>query len=444
MNKFYDIHCHAMNLSHANIIAFFRRLSLFDLASLIISEKSAIGLDLIDSVVSRWRSGRTSNLLAVMENDIGSIFLMVEYYLKHKEPKFNNGIIVEGKHEGMSGSHKYDTIILTPLIMDFGYKTLAGGNYFYNMPPSKPVVQQTIDLFNGIKKYCEWEMYQDEEGHHDLRKRESQELFEIYPFMGINPLNYKPGEFKKLLNKYFEHYEGNWQSLHDKMGTFNGDIETMDSNFFAGIKLYPPLGFDPWPTNDIGLDKVRFMYKCCCDKQIPITVHCGHYSYDVAKDSNELTSPKKWKAVLKEYDQLKLNLAHFGQQIKRFTFFPETTTEWEQEIMQLIDEYPNVYTDFSMRGIYGDTYYQHLASLVKEHSRLKHKVLFGSDFMINLVDSDSYNDYLHKFTTTHCLTLDQKQHFCNTNPERFLFNSVPPPKAEDVQEAVLLDTVDTD
>ena len=93
-------------------------------------------------------------------------------------------------------------MIITPLIMDFGYKTLASGNYFYNMPPSKPVVQQTIDLFIGIKKYCEWEMYQDEEGHHDLRKRESQKLFEIYPFMGINPLNYKPGEFKKLLNKY--------------------------------------------------------------------------------------------------------------------------------------------------------------------------------------------------------------------------------------------------
>ena len=93
MNKFYDIHCHAMNLGHANIMAFFRRFGLIDLMSLIVSEKIVIGVDFIDSAVSQWRSGRTSNLLAVMENDIGSIFLMVEYYLKHKESKFDNGIL---------------------------------------------------------------------------------------------------------------------------------------------------------------------------------------------------------------------------------------------------------------------------------------------------------------------------------------------------------------
>jgi len=48
-------------------------------------------------------------------------------------------------------------------------------------------------------------------------------------------------------------------------------------------------------------------------------------------------------------------------------------------------------------------------------------LLFGSDFLINLLWSPSYNDYLCNFLETPYLTEEQKMAMCATNPERFLF-----------------------
>ena len=46
-----------------------------------------------------------------------------------------------------------------PWFMDFGNKDIPNVNQFYNLSPRKPVVEQTVDLFNGIRKYCEKELY---------------------------------------------------------------------------------------------------------------------------------------------------------------------------------------------------------------------------------------------------------------------------------------------
>jgi hypothetical protein len=49
--------------------------------------------------------------------------------------------------------------------------------------------------------------------------------------------------------------------------------------------------------------------------------------------------------------------------------------------------------------------------------------LFGSDFVINLIWSHSYNEYLNNFIRTPLLDERKKELMAVTNPERFLFGS---------------------
>jgi hypothetical protein len=70
------------------------------------------------------------------------------------------------------------------------------------------------------------------------------------------------------------------QKLLQKMGTLHLDIteipekkgvpkvtEKKDFNYiFAGIKLYPPLGYDPWPAKNEEREKVKLLYHKCLEK----------------------------------------------------------------------------------------------------------------------------------------------------------------------------------
>ena len=58
----------------------------------------------------------------------------------------------------------YKRIVLTPLMMDFGYKgkTPPGQKkpekrFHYDIPASKPIKEQVTDVFNGIRDYKESE-----------------------------------------------------------------------------------------------------------------------------------------------------------------------------------------------------------------------------------------------------------------------------------------------
>ena len=51
------------------------------------------------------------------------------------------------------------------------------------------------------------------------------------------------------------------------------------------------------------------------------------------------------------------------------------------------------------------------------------RILSGSDFPINLLDVDSYNEHLQEFGGTPHLTDSDKDLFCSVNPETFLFHN---------------------
>ena len=160
-------------------------------------------------------------------------------------------------------------------------------------PPAKPIINQVVDLINAIWFYYNSEVisHPDKAGRLKIiptRAPKEKKLFEIYPFLGINTQNYDLTEIVELFDKYFRGYEDDTplirrNKLYDRLGSVKVDMEDMmfkrkektDSNYytylFAGIKLYPPLGFDPWPSeNREELDKVRFLYSECIRKKTAI------------------------------------------------------------------------------------------------------------------------------------------------------------------------------
>ncbi len=388
--KFYDIHCHAFNLSHPNLIAFIRRFdipfNLFLIVYLILGP--VLPLMIFKKLGGIKQIMRVENLLSVLENDIGSIFMLLEEGLK----RGNEPLLKDGKLK--IGGNEYSKIVLTPLMMDFGYKNMKKVDVYYGDPPQKPIVEQVIDVFNGIRQYYE--------------RSKNDGILEIYPFLGMNTQNYTLNKIEKMLEKYFSDYRGIERDFKKNLGQFDGDIENIKSNCFAGIKVYPPLGFDPWPEgNAKELKKVECLYEYCSKKQIPITTHCSKEGFRVIdkKDAKRFTSPLRWERVLKHYPDLKLNLAHFGSE-----------KEWIDKLTDLVLSYEHVYVDFSYRA-YDDDYYKLLKKVIddlsdeKDHQKFKQRILFGSDFIVNLMRVESYTKYLEFFSETSYFDSEDKNAF---------------------------------
>ncbi|OGP67096.1 MAG: hypothetical protein A2031_07950 [Deltaproteobacteria bacterium RBG_19FT_COMBO_43_11] len=402
MKKFYDIHFHALTLGHPNLLAFIQRMNWRLLLMTTPISAPIMGFLGKDKVVK--------NLLGMMENDLGNYFLILEYYLRQSS-------CIQGDVVTVSGN-KYKKIVLTPLIMDFGFKNIMSDT-FYKLPAQKPIVEQMTDLYEAITCYNMFDLeVVPRQGNavnceHVLVEKESK-LFEIYPFISLNTSNYTLATIEKIMAECFGNYKPDISVLYGNMGTVKG---------FAGVKLYPPLGFDPWPQDIKEQEKVRFLYQYCCNKKIPVTTHCSDGGFAIVNEANVYTTPDKWESVLQEYPTLKLNLAHMGAQNKK-NWLVFSQSDWQTKVLRLVNSYENVYTDFSCLA-FADSYYKDLIALVNKQKLphyTKQRILFGTDFMINLLWSPSYNQYLETFCNTKRLCDNEKDLFCSVNPERFLFN----------------------
>jgi hypothetical protein len=408
---FYDIHCHAMNLSHPCMLAFVNRcvraLREITLKELMRSINSLTRIKIIKELFEMAGSYKEAkNLLAVMENDSGGVFLLMEDCLCGKYGftppllKAETGLKI--------GETTYRKAVLTPLIMDFG----GGGRpvkseTYYSSPARKPVTEQIIDLFNGINKYA---------------AKSEISFFEIYPFLGINTRNFTLKKLESVLGQYFDGFSPSRAAMADAAGRFDGEVKKLGVNSFAGIKVYPPLGFDPWPEDEPReIEKVEMLYGVCEAGRVPITAHCNDEGYATctAADAAKYTDPARWEKALKRYPRLKINLAHFGRKSEA------TFSEWSNKICSLIYKYENVYTDLSFNG-FDPAYYAGLKTFLnklpgKMTDIIPQRIMFGSDFMMSLLKIESYSKYLSYFSETPHLTAEAKNTFCSLNPERFLF-----------------------
>ncbi len=208
---------------------------------------------------------------------------------------------------------------------------------------------------------------------------------------------------------------------------------------FLGIKLYTPNGYSPL---DPGL---MDLYAFCEQNNIPITVHNsyggfatfvkkleikggfyrdgriiehnGWIEFDteffsspgpaILERANALNHPLIWQKVLEHFPLLRLNLAHFGGD----------GLHWQQPILKLMLQYPNVYTDLSCQ-----TETQMLMHIKQNYFHLaKDKFIYGSDYYLNMFFIDTFDQYLSNFFSVFSENdLDQIMFH---NPKRFLFGS---------------------
>jgi predicted TIM-barrel fold metal-dependent hydrolase len=441
--KLYDIHYHLFDLSHPNLLAFLLRDDLISKDSVKnVLRKLPFLVNLVPIGAANFFPGKIAdkikdylkndaryfrNLLSVMENAVEYHFLYTEYYLLKEQVYF-----------GSSETMKYNKLVVCPLLMDFGYKNLNNNDCFYNLPPSKPIAKQVLDLLSAIRFYYKYELipHPDKEGRLKIvntTKNKEEKLFEIYPFLGINTRNYDLSDIKVLFDKYFAGYEEDripeerQKKLFNKLGTVKVDLEDLifrikekeDPEYytyiFAGIKLYPPMDFDPWPEGDPAeLAKVRFLYSECIRKKLPLTVHCSDGGFVTTPDAALFSNPsERWQKVLNnpDYKKLKINFAHMGSQ-------SGDKSDWQKTIFRAIENNENVFTDCSCITPQSKDY----ESISKHfNDKTETSILFGTDFVINLLWSESYNEYLDNFILNKHLSEYQKELMSNTNPERFLF-----------------------
>ncbi len=436
-HTFYDIHMHAFNLSHPDLRAFIRRFAADIIKVQLLTTVVGImpflmPIPIIGRFIRRILR-RILNLLAIMDRDVGSFFLTTENCIRESANQLldDNGLHI--------GGNTYKRLVLTPLMMDFGSKTIkmidserkgrkeSQWIHYWKLT-GKPIVMQVIDVFNGIKKYKEATSSSELCERYESLQLNTNRILEIYPFLGIDTKNYDMNRIKIMMDKYFGKYKGSRNDFSQNMGQFNGDIETITSNFCAGIKVYPPLGFDPWPSDREELEKVSYLYSYCSERGIPITSH-GSVGGFVTVSNAELknnTNLSKWEEVLSSFPELKLNLAHLPMREKILMIFPNLKHPRLKAMLKIVIKNKNVYVDFSNRGV-SDKYYKSLRKVLdnlprNSQDKLRGRVLFGSDFTVNLMGIESYNKYLDTFSKTSHLTQEEKHSFCCVNPERFLFS----------------------
>jgi|GEM_PF-3352959 len=126
VKKFYDIHFHIMDLSHANLMAFLLREDLItkktirDFSGKIKWWMKILPLGVIDLapgvIVNKLKEfikgpSNIKNLLSFMENSIRFDFLLVEHFLKMGERR-----MINSENLFMVDNVLYNKIVLCPLI----------------------------------------------------------------------------------------------------------------------------------------------------------------------------------------------------------------------------------------------------------------------------------------------------------------------------------------
>lgn len=406
MKYFHDIHFHVMTLLHPDFIDYSKSLDngvgeiLFSgllSPNYIFTPK----VHSKDGVISKTLNALNAfvqpigKTLVMMEEDLEGVFIRPDYAYKESDyPSLP--YIRDGKFHFRSET--FDKLAMSPLIMDFSRNPKDINRTYYIAKRSNSLLEYVNDTLEGIEYY---------------KKNKPNGLFDFFPFFGINTCYHEFKEIKELLETFF----------------IKGKTP------FVGIKLYPPLGFDPWPEgNKEEMDKVNYLYSFCIERNLPIITHCdnqGFRSINV-KDATKYTSPSRWEKVLKNYPKLKLDFAHFGYKYNLKedaynklleTFDLPMDNSWFRKIIELMLKYPNVYSDLSYTGTMPKFYVQLNRFLEEKEENtkkiIKSRILFGSDFSVNLFKIPSYMNYYHIFETSPFSDEDILT-FANKNPSNFL------------------------
>ena len=177
----------------------------------------------------------------------------------------------------------------------------------------------------------------------------------------------------------------------------------VEEHQFAGIKLYPAIGYFP---SDPRLDGV---YAYAEASQIPIMANCagggvyyqGKLTEERRRDpltgevlkktknsefTDYYTDPRQYAPVLEKYPNLKLCFAHYGgsnawNEFLAQSWHDKLKENWFFLINQYLkdERYPNIYTDVSYTLAEPDLY-PILKAYLEDVPAIRERVLFGTDY----------------------------------------------------------------
>lgn len=211
---------------------------------------------------------------------------------------------------------------------------------------------------------------------------------------------------------------------------------------FFGVKIYPALGYDPsdfrlWP-----------IYKICEKYSIPVLTHCGGETISTAnldieifegKNKKPITAknrkaiayilndPNRWKLVLEKFPKLKLNFAHFGgYETWNSSKSVDKKIDPQQRkecIFNFMQEYPNVFADFSYNLVETDLS-RNLKEVLYTNEIVRERTLFGSDYWVVNKEGNLQNEqsrFIKKLDEDLPEVLNLGKKLTLINPKKYLF-----------------------
>ena len=367
---FSDCHFHTLSLSDPDFPA-------------LLSSLSGPSGKLLDKLTSDYlltpELFKEDNLQKTLENTLNAICRPVgeSLLLMEEDLKGSYG----GKSFIQHGRFRlrdmeFDKILLVPLVLDF---TACPGREQRTYYPAYSKDRLTISAQAAL------------EGIHHYYSQAPDGLFEFYPFLGLNTRAHSMEALQDFLDKHIN-------TSHE----MHPDHTVPDKPFY-GIKLYPPLGFHPWPEDKEEREKCCYLYEFCSYYQIPMITHTDDQGFRGVglEEAWAATSPETWKKALEHYPGLIIDFAHFGKQYalrsksgaeslaRRYRGLPDSP--WLYSILALMDEYPGVYADLSFSGAERSFYQELYALLMEKESPVITRILFGTDFPVSLLKCSSYS-----------------------------------------------------
>jgi predicted TIM-barrel fold metal-dependent hydrolase len=253
------------------------------------------------------------------------------------------------------------------------------------------------DAYDGIEMSPGYRCHLEE-----LEALEKKNKGSVFPFLAIDPRRY-----------------GIMKLIEMKVNRANGP--------FYGVKLYPPLGY--LPTHP----KLVPVFDYCEANDIPITVHCSRGGLKNFRKENQVLSteapayienfrnydndkslfyanPDNWEPVLQKWNDVRLDLAHFGGGKQ----LANDDRVWMDKIIAFLrnQTYRNVYTDisyFSEPGLM-----EKITGIIQDEN-IGDYVCFGTDFLMIMLELHlgGLKNYFNKF-----IPFDQALHI--DNAKRFL------------------------
>ena len=412
MRYFADCHFHVMTMDHPDFAAFFR--SFYDSAPGLLAANATQDYILTPQLLRGSNLINTlENTLAAFERPIGETLQMMEDDLEGRfsSPQKEEYAPLEPYiHAGKLSIRglEFDRMLMIPLVMDFSQDQKELDRIYYSFRAEDKLTGYAEDTIEGMRAYYS--------GHENG-------LFEFYPFIGIDPRLHSVRFLENLLDRSVN-------TSH----TFHAPHEIPKKPFY-GIKIYPPLGFRPWPADRETLDKHRLLYDFCQKNRVPIITHCDDQGFRgvSAEEAWQLTDPAGWRTVLENYPDLVIDFAHYGKQYAiasrnnlqsismRLKKMPDSP--WFHTIISLMEDFGGVYADMSFSGCLPE-FYCELLNYIGEQEEKKRELilsrtLFGSDFSVNLLKIESYTQYYSIFEDSP-FSDEQIIRVASTNPVRFL------------------------